>query len=68
MTLTNFIDVRGEHYRVTYTPATAGDALRVLGRWAGDKDLRFTWYDCARMSHDVRASVEVAKLLQCGGR
>lgn len=47
--------VRGvDKYTILYTSATKNDALRVLGKWASDPGLSFTWFDCARLAKVIR--------------
>jgi hypothetical protein len=53
--LTIVVLVRGpERYILIYSDANRGDAVRQLGRWASNCDLSFTWWDAARMSHEIR--------------
>ena len=47
--------VRGvDKYTILYRNDTKNDALRVLGRWASDPALTFTWYDAAMLSKVIR--------------
>jgi hypothetical protein len=43
-----------ERYVFLYDDASRSDALRVLGRFASNPDLSFTWYDAAVLSQKVR--------------
>jgi hypothetical protein len=43
-----------ERYVVLYDNASGAEALRLLGRWASNPDLSFTWYDCAVLAQRVR--------------
>lgn len=51
-----------------YTDETRADALRTIGRWAGEVGNPFTWYDAAMMSCKIKAEHDKSKLLACGGR
>lgn len=57
-----------ERYIVLYDADSRAEALRTVGRWAGNVDLSFTWYDAAMMSVKIKAEQEKSKLLACGGR
>ncbi len=47
--------VKGEErYVLLYTDDNRAEALRVLGRFASDPDLSFTWYDAAVLSQKIR--------------
>jgi hypothetical protein len=47
--------VKGEEqYTFTYHDDRKADALRTFGRFAGNPDLSFTWYDAAVLSQKVR--------------
>jgi len=47
--------VKGEErYVFLFDDAHRADVLRVLGRYASNPDLSFTWYDAAVMSQKVR--------------
>ena len=43
-----------ERYVFLYDDASRSDTLRVLGRFASNPDLSFTWYDAAVLSQKVR--------------
>lgn len=43
-----------ERYIFLYDDAHRAEALRVLGRFASNPDLSFTWYDAAVLSQKVR--------------
>lgn len=43
-----------ERYVVLYEDARRSDAVRLLGRWAANPDLSFTWYDAAHLSNKIR--------------
>lgn len=48
--------VKGEErYIFLYDDASRAETLRMLGRFASDADLSFTWYDAAVLSQKVRA-------------
>jgi hypothetical protein len=47
--------VRGdEHYIFMFDEANRTETLRMLGRYAADPQLSFTWYDAAMLSQRVR--------------
>ena len=47
--------VRGEEqYIFMFDEASRTETLRVLGRYAADPELSFTWYDAAVLSQKVR--------------
>lgn len=46
----------GERYIFLYDDASRAEALRVLGRYASNPELSFTWYDAAVLSQKVRQS------------
>ncbi len=53
-----------DRYVFLYTDDQSRDALRMLGRFAADPELNFTWYDAAVLSKKVREvarAVEVAQ-------
>ena len=43
-----------ERYIFLYEDSQRAEALRVLGRFASNADLSFTWYDAAVLSQKVR--------------
>jgi hypothetical protein len=43
-----------ERYIFLYDDASRAETLRVLGRFASNADLSFTWYDAAVLSQKVR--------------
>lgn len=47
--------VKGEErYIFLYDDARRSEVLRVLGRFASDPELSFTWYDAAVLSQKIR--------------
>ena len=47
--------VRGEEqYIFMFDEANRTETLRILGRYAADPELSFTWYDAAVLSQQVR--------------
>lgn len=47
--------VKGEErYVFLYDDASRAEALRVLGRYASNPELSFTWYDAAVLSQKIR--------------
>lgn len=45
----------GERYVFLYDDESAAALMQTFGRYAGDKDLSFSWYDAAVLSQKVRA-------------
>ncbi|MEK7562532.1 MAG: hypothetical protein AAB509_02550 [Patescibacteria group bacterium] len=43
-----------ERYIFFYDDKSIGETLRVLGRFASNPDLSFTWYDAAVLSQKIR--------------
>ena len=43
-----------ERYVFLYDDASRAEALRVLGRFASNPELSFTWYDAAVLSQKIR--------------
>ena len=43
-----------ERYVFLYDDDSRAEALRMLGRYASNPDLSFTWYDAAVLSQKVR--------------
>jgi hypothetical protein len=43
-----------ERYVFLYDDASRAETLRVLGRFAANPDLSFTWYDAAVLSQKIR--------------
>ena len=43
-----------ERYVFLYDDSSRAETLRVLGRFASNPDLSFTWYDAAVLSQKVR--------------
>lgn len=55
--------VRGdEQYIFMFDEANRTETLRMLGRYAADPELSFTWYDAAVMSQKVRELLPAKKL------
>lgn len=49
--------VKGEErYLFLFNDSRRADTLRVLGRFASNPELSFTWYDAAVMSQKIRAT------------
>lgn len=47
--------VKGEErYVFLYDDVSRAETLRVLGRYASDPELSFTWYDAAVLSQKIR--------------
>ena len=51
-----------ERYIFLYEDSQRAEALRVLGRFASNPELSFTWYDAAVLSQKVRNSAPTAEL------
>lgn len=47
-----------ERYVFLYSDENRAECLRVLGRFASDPELTFTWYDCAVLSQKIRHVAE----------
>jgi hypothetical protein len=43
-----------ERYVFLFDDASRAETLRVLGRYASDPELSFTWYDAAVLSQKIR--------------
>lgn len=43
-----------ERYVFLYDDSSRAEALRVLGRYASNPELSFTWYDAAVLSQKIR--------------
>jgi len=43
-----------ERYVFLYDDATLADVLQVIGRFAADPELSFTWYDAVVLNHRIR--------------
>ena len=50
-----------ERYVFLYDDASRAETLRVLGRYASNPELSFTWYDAAVLSQKIRQNVEQPK-------
>lgn len=46
-----------ERYVFLYDDASRAETLRVLGRYASNPELSFTWYDAAVLSQKIRQEV-----------
>lgn len=54
--------VKGEErYVFLYDDARRADTLRVLGRFASNPELSFTWYDAAVLSQKIRQETKKAE-------
>lgn len=51
---TLLLDKDGERYIVMYDARHRRDALNRLAEWASSPELSFSFYDAARLSHEVR--------------
>lgn len=49
-----------ENWVFVYEDGREADVLRLLGRYASNPDLDFTWYDAATLSRKVRANEDLA--------
>jgi hypothetical protein len=49
-----------ERYIFLYEDSQRAEALRMLGRFASNPDLSFTWYDAAVLSQKVRQNTATA--------
>lgn len=50
-----------ERYVFLFDDDHRADALRVLGKYASDENLSFTWYDAAVLSQKIRQTVPSLK-------
>jgi hypothetical protein len=57
-----------ERYIFLYEDSQRAEALRVLGRFASNPELSFTWYDAAVLSQKVRNSASASELPELGKR
>lgn len=61
--------VKGEErYIFLYNDASRAETLRVLGRYASEPDLSFTWYDAAVLSQKIRSNAADQTISNSGGR
>ena len=44
----------GEAFMFFYRVDQIAEVLRVIGRYASDPELSLSWYDAARLSHEIR--------------
>lgn len=56
-----------DRYVVVYTSEHRAEALKTIGRWAGDVTLNFNWFDAAAMGNEFRRDQDLERLLACGG-
>ena len=53
--------VKGEErYVFLYTESNRAETLRILGRYASNPELSFTWYDAAVLSQKIRQESQLA--------
>jgi hypothetical protein len=57
-----------ERYIFLFEDSQRAEALRVLGRFASNPELSFTWYDAAVLSQKVRNSASASALPELGKR
>jgi hypothetical protein len=50
-----------ERYVFLYDDSSRAETLRVLGRYASNPDLSFTWYDAAVLSQKIRQEGQKAR-------
>ncbi|MEZ6090469.1 MAG: hypothetical protein R3C05_21110 [Pirellulaceae bacterium] len=48
---------RGREFIFLYDDANRTETLRMLGRFAADPDIDFSWYDAAVLSKRIRDSI-----------
>ena len=53
-----------ERYVFLYDDASRSETLRVLGRFASNPELSFTWYDAAVLSQKIRQESQKASTPQ----
>ena len=51
-----------ERYVFLYDDASRAETLRVLGRYASNPELSFTWYDAAVLSQKIRQETSAPSL------
>ncbi len=57
--------VKGEErYVFLYDDANRAETLRMLGRYASNPELSFTWYDAAVLSQKIRRGMQSQSPLQ----
>ena len=59
----NFLDLVKEHERFVflYDECSRAELLQTLGRFAGDPELSFTWYDAALLSQRLRKQMRASQ-------
>lgn len=55
-----------ERYVFLYDDKSRAETLRVLGRYASNPDLSFTWYDAAMLSQRVRQERDAKSTCRVG--
>jgi len=53
-----------ERYVFLYDDASRAETLRVLGRYASNPELSFTWYDAAVLSQKIRQETQKSRPLR----
>ena len=51
-----------EQYLFLFDDSNRVETLRLLGRYAADPDLSFSWYDAAVLSQKIRSTMPASKL------
>ncbi len=49
-----------ERYVLLFADSCRGEALKTIGRWAGNPELSFTWYDVAVLAQRIKGPKLVA--------
>jgi hypothetical protein len=60
-----------ERYIFLFDDANRTETLRMLGRYAADPELSFTWYDAATLSQKIRdalPAIDIKKREECSRR
>jgi hypothetical protein len=52
-----------ERYIFLFNDKNRKETLRLLGRYASNPDLSFTWYDAAVMSQKVRSLTKLERIM-----
>jgi len=61
--------VKGEErYVFLYDDASRAETLRILGRFASNPELSFTWYDAAILSQKIRRLKRERDMARLAGR
>jgi len=48
------LPAHGHWWVILYDDAHTSQAIQQCGRWASRHDVAFSWYDAARLAHEIR--------------